>query len=210
MDVFKLLMLAFCMITMCNVIVSKKQGKKQKPKTDSGTKKKIKKEKDWSKINLDEVEKEWESGDERFELENEYERIKRVQQSKLPRVNMQEDGSMKGLADMVKKDPLQFSGGGGGAMIFVDLLPKMPSGAEWKSRDIDILASKWAHLIRTGGSAATVYNIDVRNILVNIERAWMTKDIMKFLSMQPEVESFTLQNKKYTKADFSDDDDDDL
>jgi len=113
------------------------------------------------------------------------------------------------MQDALKKDPFAFSGGGGGSMIFVDLKPRMLSGSKWTTKDLDFLAGKWAHLLKTGSLTATVYNIDKRNLLVNVDRAWMTKDIMKFISMQPEVESFTLQNKKYTPADFQNDDDDD-
>ena len=180
---------------------SKAKEKKLKEKSQS----KVKGAKDWKKINLDEVDKDWEEGDEEVELENEYERIKRIQESKMPRVSMQDPNSIKNMA---MKDPFAFSGGGGGSMVFVDLKPKMLSGADWNSNEVDKLAGKWAHLIRTGSVSATVYNIDVRQILFNIERAWMTKDVMKFIALQPEVESFTLQNKKYTPADFSDEEDD--
>ena len=160
--------------------------------------------KDWKKVNLDSVEKDWEDGDEEDELENEYERLKRIQQSKMPRIDPNDPKSMQ---DLMKKDQFAMAGGGGGSMIFVDLKPKMLSGSDWNKQEVDNLAAKWAHLIRTGSLAATVYNIDERQILFNVERAWMTKDVMKFISMQPEVESFTLQNKKYTAADFEDDDD---
>lgn len=184
---------------------SKSKVKEQKDKNQS--QKKAKGAKDWKKVNLDKVDKDWEEGDEEVELENEYDRIKRIQQSKMPRVNMQDPNSMQNMA---MKDPLAFSGGGGGggSMVFVDLKLKMLSGADWNKNEVDKLAGKWAHLIRTGSVSATVYNIDERQILFNVERAWMTKDVMKFIALQPEVDSFTLQNKKYTPADFSEDEDD--
>lgn len=182
---------------------SKSKVKEQKDKDQS--QKKAKGAKDWKKVNLDKVDKDWEEGDEEVELENEYDRIKRIQQSKMPRVNMQDPNSMQNMA---MKDPLAFSGSGGGSMVFVDLKLKMLSGADWNKNEVDKLAGKWAHLIRTGSVAATVYNIDERQILFNVERAWMTKDVMKFIALQPEVDSFTLQNKKYTPADFSEDEDD--
>jgi hypothetical protein len=45
--------------------------------------------------------------------------------------------------------------------------------------------------------------------MVNVERAWMTKDILKFVAMQPEVESFNANSKTYHPSDFEDNDDDD-
>lgn len=184
---------------------SKSKSKDNALKEKEQSKIKVKGAKDWKKVNLDKVDKDWEDGDEEVELENEYDRIKRIQQSKVPRVNLQDPNAMQNMA---MKDPLAFSGGGGGSMVFVDLKLKMLSGANWNKNEVDKLAGKWAHLIRTGSVSATVYNIDERQILFNVERAWMTKDVMKFIALQPEVESFTLQNKKYIPADFSDEEDD--
>jgi hypothetical protein len=158
-------------------------------------------------IDFEKVEKAWEEGDDPELLEHEHDRIRKIQQSKMPRVDMNDGAAIQ---KAYKEDPFAFSGGGGGSMIFVDLWKTKKNDQKWTKYDLDKLATKWAGLIRSGANAATVYNVGENSLMVNVERAWMTKEILKFVAMQPEVESFNANSKTYHPADFEDDDEDDL
>lgn len=159
-----------------------------------------------SEVDFNKIEKEWEEGDDPELLEHEHERISKLQQARMPKVDMNDAASIQ---KAYKADPFAFSGGGGGSMLFCDLYKTKKDGTPWSKYDLDKLATKWAGLIRSGANAATVYNVGQNSLMVNVERAWMTKDVMKFVAMQPEVESFNVNSKTYTKADFDLDDDDD-
>jgi len=47
-------------------------------------------------------------------------------------------------------------------------------------------------------------------LLGQVEKGYQTSDALKFLLKQPEIKEVTLDNKKYTPAQFKDDDDEDL
>ncbi len=159
-------------------------------------------------IDFNKVEKDWESGDDEEELEHEFERIRKIQQSKMPRVDMNDGAAIQ---KAYKADPFAFSGGGGGSMIFVDLYKTKKDGSPWTKYDLDKLSGRWASLIRTGALAATVYNVGENSLMVNVERAWMTKEVLRFVALQPDVESFNANSKTYTKEEFiQEDEDDDL
>jgi hypothetical protein len=161
-----------------------------------------------SEVDFNRIEKEWEEGDDPELLEHEHERIQKLQQARMPRVDMNDAAAIQ---KAYKSDPFAFSGGGGGSMLFCDLFKTKKDGTPWSKHDLDRLATKWAGLIRSGANAATVYNVGENSLMVNVERAWMTKEVMKFVAMQPEVESFNVNSKTYTAADFDfDDDEEDL
>lgn len=94
-------------------------------------------------------------------------------------------------------------------MIFVDLYKTKPDGTGWSKFELDRMAGRWASLIRTGALAATVYNTGDNSMMVNVERSWMTKDVLRFIALQPEVESFNANSKTYTKEEFIEKDEDD-
>lgn len=158
-------------------------------------------------INFDKVEKEWEEGDEADELYHEHERIQKIQQAKMPKVDMNDGAAIQ---KAYHADPFLFSGGGGGSMIFVDLYKTKPDGSAWTKYELDKMAGKWASLIKTGANSATVYNVGGNSLMINVERAWMTKEVLKFVALQAEVESFNANSKTYKKEDFLDMDEDDL
>lgn len=158
--------------------------------------------KNWDKL-TQEADKQWEEGDSPEELEYEFERNKRIQASKMPRVNMS-DGAA--IVAAYKADPLMFGGGGGGMiMIFVDLL-KEPV---YSKEELDKLAGKWSALLRTASVPCTVYNLEKNSLMVSVEKGWLGKDVFKFLSKQPEVEKFTANSKSYYPKDYQDNEEDD-
>lgn len=168
-----------------------------------------KKDKNWGKMNFHDLDKEWEKGDSTEELEHDFEAIRRIQEKKRPKINMQDGASIR---DAYNQDPFAFSSGG--MMIFVDLNPAMPDGKAWSKTSLEFLAKRYASMLRSGGIVTTVYNIDERRLLVNLDKTWHTKEMLTFLAKQPEVESFTANSnthkpKEYLKSIGEDVDDDD-
>lgn len=160
--------------------------------------------KDWNKINIRDIEKGWESGDEQDELEEEFDHIRKIQAMKQPKFDMN-DG--KSIQAAYKSDPFSFSGGGG-QMVFIDLNDKQPNGAAWTDADEKLLSKKFAELMKSGSLPAVVYNIDPGRLLVNMEKPWQVKELLKFLAVQPEVKYFTVNNKQYSQEEWAERDED--
>ena len=131
-------------------------------------------------------------------MEHEYDRIKRISDKKKPKFDLKDT---KNLYKQMKGQ-LNSGSGGGGSMVFVDLFPKMSNGKDWTKSSVDDLCSRWAALIQSASLSGTVYNIDKHNVLINVEKSWMVNDILKFISKQPESESFSINSKKYTPKEF--------
>jgi hypothetical protein len=89
----------------------------------------------------------------------------------------------KAITDAYQADPFIFTGGGG-HMIFIDLYKTKPDGSAWKEQELKKICTIWSGLIRSASLAATCYNIGENSVMLNVERAWMTKDIMKFVARQ--------------------------
>jgi hypothetical protein len=162
---------------------------------------KKKEKQDWNKL-LNDVEKDWEKGDEQEELEYEFETNRKIHQSKLPKIDMN-DGAA--IMEAYKKNPLMYSGGGGGqAMIFVDLKKNNPLS----KTELDKLAGKWSALLRSASVPTTCYNLGENSVMVSVEKSWLANDVLKFLAKQPEVESFNANSKTYYPKDFLEDGED--
>lgn len=167
----------------------------------------------WNKVNMMDIEKEWETGDAEEELEHEFEHARKVLAKKQPKFDMNDGASIQ---KAYKSDPFAFSSGGG-MMIFIDLNQKQVDGNDWSTEAIDLLCKSYASLLRSGSVVTTFYNIGENRMLVNTDKVWQTKEILKFLSHRPEVHSFTANSKTYTTKEFreqfgdpNDEDDEDL
>lgn len=168
-------------------------------------KKKVKDYNEWRSLKIDDVDKEWQEGDDEEELEHEHERIQKIKQKRMPKFNMN-DG--KSIVDAVNKNPFEFTGGAGGHMVFASLSEKQSNGNDWDKKSVDKLAAKYTALGRSGNVPAAFYNIDNKQILVNIEKPWFTQDVLRFLSTQKECVSFYVNSKTYYPKEFRDSDDD--
>ena len=96
------------------------------------------------KVDYNDVEKNWQQGDEKEELEHEFESIKRIEEKKKkegPKLNINDPES---IAKFVKKNPGAVGGGGGASMMFVELKATQSNGDKWNKRSMDNLASKWS------------------------------------------------------------------
>jgi hypothetical protein len=158
----------------------------------------------WNTV-VDDLDKEWEEGDDPTELEHEFEYNRKLLAQKQPKFNSEDGASIR---KAYESDPFAFSGGGG-MMIFVDLKPK---DSPYTKDEMDKLAKRYATLLRSGSIMATVYNLQEKRLLVQIEKSWYTKDTLNFIAHQPEVLSFDANSKTYFPKDFmtEDEDEDDL
>ncbi len=170
-------------------VTEKKTEKKKSPPNQP---------KNWNKINLNDVEKEWEDGDDKTLLEHEFEVNRRILAKKQPKFDMNDGASIQ---KAYKSDPFAFSSGGG-MMVFVDLKEKQPNGKDWTSGDVDLLSKKYASLLRTGSLPTTIYNIGDNRLLVNTEKTWQTKEILLFLARQEEISQFTANSKTYKSKEY--------
>jgi hypothetical protein len=195
MKSFVIIVLILSVFIFATVFADKDDKTTKSAKKSSSGKKA---EKDWNKINMQDLDKEWEQGDASEELEDELEKNRRIQQSKQPKLDIN-DG--EGIQRAYKADPFAFSGGGG-QMVFVDLREKQPSGKAWTKPEVDALCKKFATMLKSGSIPANVYNIDIERILVHIEKPWQVKDMLTFLSQQREVKQFTANSKTYTTAEW--------
>ena len=169
----------------------------------------------WNKVNMMDIEKEWEEGDAKEELEPEFEISRRVLAKKQPKFDINDGASIQ---KAYKSDPFAFSSGGG-MMIFIDLKDKQVDGKAWDKDAVDLLCKTYSSLLRSGSVVSTFYNIGDNRMLVNTDKVWQTKEILQFLARRREVASFTANSKTYTPKEFLqqygdgdevDDDDEDL
>lgn len=164
--------------------------------------------KDWSKVNYDALEEEWESGDEIEELEKTVKKPKPFNTENLKNVDPK---TLQKKFGKNKKGPDPMAGNsGGGNMIFIKLVANSPTGKPWETKELNFVAGKWVSLLKSASLAAQVYNVDEKTMLINVPKAWLTNDVMKFVALQPEVANLELSGKTYTKSDFYDDDGDEL
>lgn len=202
-----LIALVFALLFAGNQLVeAAKKGKKGKkaPKKKEGEDNTAEKEpkkpvvpdsKKWNSMNFNDLDKQWEDGDDQAELEMEFERIRQIQASKQPKLDMNDGAAIR---KAVETDPFAFGGGGGSMMIFVDLVKTK----KWTKNEIDDLCKRYASLLRSGSVVAQTYNIGDDRLMVHIDKVWYTKETLKFLARQPDVESFTANSKTYKPEEF--------
>ena len=182
---------------------SSKVDKKKKKKNEEVKNPKKKSIKDWAKFKAEDLEKEWEDGDDPELLLNEFEHQQQV--------NRKRQGSgfdPKTIRETMAKNPFAAMGGSGTKMVFVDLKEKQPDGSKWDKRATDKLASKWQHLVKTGSLTANVFNIEDGKLLISVDKSYMFGDIMKFCFNQIETEKISIDSKDYFAKDYKDKDDD--
>ena len=166
------------------------------------------KRKNWSKVDFNTLEKEWEEGDDKRELAHDFELNREAHQKNSKKINKTKKGAQKSASD----DPLGLNRGSGGTMMFAKLRQR---GVAWTSKEIGLLAAKWSQLLRSASMDVRVVDIskqggledDTGTLLLSIDRAWNTYDMMKFTLNQPETAKVTLNSKDYTTADLPDEED---
>lgn len=156
----------------------------------------------WKKVKIDDVEKEWEQGDEEAELESEHDRLERIRAMKRPKFDINDKESLKRA---YQQDPSTFGTGegqAGQAMVFVEVKPDPKTGQPRSVTEIRKIASRWTSMLQAGGLLVQLYHPGDSTILFHVERGWLTKEVMKFAAAQKEVDSLTLNHKKYTPKEY--------
>jgi hypothetical protein len=162
---------------------------------------------------IDDIEKEWEQGDEEAELETEHDRLERLRALKRPKFDINDKESLKRA---YKQDPSTFGtgeGAAGTAMVFVDVKNDPKTGKPRSESEVRKIASRWTSMLQAGGLLVQLYHPGDSTILFHVERGWLTKEVMKFAAMQKEVATLTLNQKKFTPKEYLrslEDDEDDL
>lgn len=156
--------------------------------------------KNWSKVDFNSLEKEWEGGDDLAETESEYEQIRRVRREKT--TNSAEEDIMSKL----KKDPLGLNFGSGGSMMFA----KLKTDVKWTNDEVNKIAKQWKGLLLSSGTDVNVVNVGSADtdsdgqgtILLSVDKAWWTSDVVYFALRQKETEKITLNNRDITLKDI--------
>ena len=161
------------------------------------TKKKKRASKDWSKVDLDAVGREWESGDEADELKTE----SQVYEEMIERRRAaSEDGGWMDPAQITKLDPKKLTdqmahqqSDTGAAMLFVTLTDKQMTGANkgdaWSEKAEQQFAGILTALLKTGGLNVQAYRIGERKLLLSTMTGWYGRDVVDFLTEQASVMS---------------------
>ena len=159
------------------------------------TKKKKRASKDWSKVDLDAVGREWESGDEADELKTE----SQVYEEMIERRRAaSEDGGWMDPAQITKLDPKKLTdqmahqqSDTGAAMLFVTLTDKQMTGANkgdaWSEKAEQQFAGILTALLKTGGLNVQAYRIGERKLLLSTMTGWYGRDVVDFLTEQASV-----------------------
>lgn len=161
--------------------------------------------KNWSKVDFNSLEKEWEGGDDLAETESEYEQIRRVRREKT--TNSAEEDIMSKL----KKDPLGLNFGSGGSMMFA----KLKTDVKWTNDEVNKIAKQWKGLLLSSGTDVNVVNVGSADtdsdgqgtILLSVDKAWWTSDVVYFALRQKETEKITLNNREITLKDIPSEED---
>jgi len=186
-----------------------KAAKKEKKKKALEEKKKLKSNKkksakDWNSLNVEEMSTEWEDGDEDAELEHEFERIQRIAAEKSKKASkVLQSGRQKDIQKVVESGAMDTKS----SMTFVTLTELQPDGTPWNSPVQDVLCGRWSALLRTASLQANLYNMEPGQVLLQVDKGWMFKDVMKFIMQQPEVAKAYKDGKYYTPEEFKTSDD---
>lgn len=168
-----------------------------------------KKTSDWRKANFQNIEKEWESGDDETELEMEMDHQMKINQRK-NQVNWDDPEAVK---KMLNSNKFGLQGGASGKMLFISLKPTQVDGKPWDKKAMDKLSANWQSLLQTASLTGKLYNIGDNQLLINIEKTYMMDDVIKFILQRQDTLKITMDNKDYLPSQVlkpDEDEDDEL
>ena len=175
-------------------------------------KKNNKKKKNWSTIDFNAIEKEWEGGDDERELEQEFELDRKQREKRAKKMPKSKEEAIR----QAKKDPLGLNMGSGGTMMFAKLRKQQKKGVDWTNKAVDKVAGKWSSLLRSAAFDVKVVNIgaqggedtEVGTLLLSVDKAWNTYDVVKFVLKQKITDKVTVNSKEYRLKDLPTEEDD--
>ncbi|CAM9920441.1 unnamed protein product [Pylaiella littoralis] len=167
--------------------------------------------KDWSKMDLDDLAKQWEDGDDEEELKTE-------EQAKFEKL---ERRRKKAKASTGKLDPSTFGSmnaaqigamaagqrdTAGPTMLFVQIesagLGEADGGGGGGDEPIskeqtEAVSERFVHMAQIGSLDVDVYTLEAGSILVSSQRGWEGKEILNFLLSRPEVSKVTWNSQEF-------------
>ncbi|CAM9541601.1 unnamed protein product [Hapterophycus canaliculatus] len=167
--------------------------------------------KDWSKMNLEDLEKQWEGGDDEEELKTEeqtkFEKLERRRKEAQitagkfdPRSFASMNAAEIGAISAGQKDAA------GPTMLFAQVVsgrfgePDGGGGGGDESvskEDTEKIGSRLQQLAQLGSLDVSVYTLDSGSILVSSQRGWEGKEILDFLLSRPEVSKVTWNSQDF-------------
>ena len=199
---------------LSSVVFAQGQSEEEpKPEKAKASRPKKRTTKDWSKVKFDDLEKEWQKGDSKVELEHEYENSQRIAEKKNRGGGGIDFSNPESVKKAMKSDPLAFSGlgqgGSGASMVFVELQSTQQDGKPWDKESVDKLCGRWSALLKTAHLHANTFNLgDVekkdskRQVLVSIDKGWQATEIFKFIMKQWETVKITKDSKDYMADEY--------
>lgn len=156
------------------------------------------KKKDWSKIDLNVLEKEWEDGDDAEELESEFDALQR-RNAKLAEAEARRGRRAPGAAHpgLDGLPPGAMGGGmngGGTKMMFIDV--KDGSGKDMPQGEVDVLVSMYKDLLLSGSVDASFYVLGDGSALVTV-RAHDLEQTKDFLFTREEVKKLRVDSQDF-------------
>lgn len=161
--------------------------------SDSRRRKKTSSE--WRSVEWDNVEKDWEEGDDSIELrtedQEEFDRLQ-ARRDELDRLGATED---------LMNDPdaaIHHSSRAGPTMMFAKIQTKGPDDEiVIERKDVEEMGQMWSDKLFIGGVKVTTYTIEDDTVLVTLQHGWNGMDLLEFLVTQPKVIDVTWDGKAY-------------
>ena len=147
--------------------------------------------KDWSSIDFDKVEEDWQGGDSEMELTTEDEKLYNEMENRREQT-LDADGPLDPEAVRHQES------NAGPAMMFIELRKKDSGYGETELVD---LGGVWRDLLFSGGLDVKFYNIEENRMLVSLQKGWDSNDVKDFLLEQKEVAKVTWDSIDYTPDD---------
>ncbi|CBN77894.1 hypothetical protein Esi_0077_0066 [Ectocarpus siliculosus] len=166
--------------------------------------------KDWSKMDLNELEKQWEDGDEDEELKTEeqakfenLERRRKQAQANAGKFDPSSLGSMTaaqvGAMAAGQKDAT------GPTMLFAQVRSgglgetggSGDNGGSISKEETEKVGGRLQQLAQLGSLEVSVYALDAGSVLVSSQRGWEGQQILDFLLSRPEVSKVTWNSRDF-------------
>ncbi|CAM9886649.1 unnamed protein product [Scytosiphon promiscuus] len=166
--------------------------------------------KDWSKMNLEDLEKQWEGGDDDEELRTE----QQIKFEKLERRRKEAQANAgkfdpRSFASMDATEIGAFAAGQKDVAGPIMLFAQVGSGESREMKDVgsrdesvskeetENIGSRFQQLAQLGSLDVSVYTIDSGSLLVSSQRGWEGKEILDFLLSRPEVSKVTWNSQDF-------------
>jgi len=166
--------------------------------------------KDWSAVDWNKLEEAWGENDEDEEKVTESQVLEREMEKKKAEVNNMDMRKLKSLGPDAGKEYMQSQQASSGpTMMFIDLAANAGTSGinpaadrTWLEEDLNVIATQWKDLLKTGGFEASLYSIEGDRLLVSVAKGWHGKDVQNFFLSRSEVSKVTWNNVETVAKDY--------